>query len=388
EPPEPPYPRVHSAPVTAHAQSDDLARLGPCNGCVLVAGRLARRRIAQNRSENSALYRRRTHPADGKMYKPKYKDWILETIDQLRKRKARPDLERICHMVERKHGLSFEEIVGDLERLVKEEIVIKVDYKGSTSYRNAAKWKKSHLCGQLPNSNDLGHRLLDAVLSVCEEGFAENGKTSAGGGAGGALTAVDGAVTGASIQDVDDWLQHNDPVYESGKHDLRALLEREVDAKHLERLSNGNYVVLDTGAGGAKVEGASPTTAAPGSARSSTTPSGSAKSSPGKKGRPPTKRKVFRLNVLVFFSQFFYFNLSAQFEHYSVVKKKRARGSSGLLELENAAPDQPAVTDPEPRCDYCLQTSASNKKGHPEDLLICKDCQAKGEGILFVLRKW
>ena len=71
--------------------------------------------------------------------------------------------------------------------------------------------------------------------------------------------------------------------------------------------------------------------------------------------------------------------LGPEFEHYSVVKKKRARGSSGILELENATPDPPpSVTDPEPRCDYCLQTSASNKKGHPEELLICKDCQAKG----------
>ena len=33
----------------------------------------------------------------------------------------------------------------------------------------------------------------------------------------------------------------------------------------------------------------------------------------------------------------------------------------------------------DPRCDFCLLTSSSNKAGVPEDLLFCKDCQAKGE---------
>ncbi|GFY74667.1 histone acetyltransferase KAT6A [Trichonephila inaurata madagascariensis] len=30
------------------------------------------------------------------------------------------------------------------------------------------------------------------------------------------------------------------------------------------------------------------------------------------------------------------------------------------------------------RCDYCLFTATANRKGEPEDLLICKDCGAKG----------
>ena len=77
------------------------------------------------------------------MSEAKYKDWILETIDALRKRKARPDLERICHILERKHGLSSQEVKSDLSTLVVDKVVIKVDYKGSISYRNAAKWKKS-----------------------------------------------------------------------------------------------------------------------------------------------------------------------------------------------------------------------------------------------------
>ena len=57
---------------------------------------------------------------------------ILETIDQLRKRKARPDKERICHMLQRRHGVSLEATASDLEVLVDQEIVVKVDYKGNT----------------------------------------------------------------------------------------------------------------------------------------------------------------------------------------------------------------------------------------------------------------
>ncbi|XP_050024150.1 histone acetyltransferase KAT6B-like isoform X1 [Dermacentor andersoni] len=71
---------------------------------------------------------------------PKHKEIVLDTIDQLRKRKARPDFERICHMLYRRHGLSKAEVQEELDLLVDSEAVIKVDYKGNTSYRNAAKW--------------------------------------------------------------------------------------------------------------------------------------------------------------------------------------------------------------------------------------------------------
>ncbi|XP_032884967.1 sterile alpha motif domain-containing protein 13 [Amblyraja radiata] len=73
----------------------------------------------------------------------KYKEWILETIDSLRSRKARPDVERICRMIERRYGLSPADTEQQLNKLVRAELVVKVAYKGSNSYRNAAKWYKS-----------------------------------------------------------------------------------------------------------------------------------------------------------------------------------------------------------------------------------------------------
>ncbi|XP_028310726.1 sterile alpha motif domain containing 1a [Gouania willdenowi] len=73
------------------------------------------------------------------MSESKYREWILDTIDSLRSRKARPDLERICRMVRRRHGSEPERTCAELEKLIVEQTVLKVNYKGSISYRNAAK---------------------------------------------------------------------------------------------------------------------------------------------------------------------------------------------------------------------------------------------------------
>ncbi|XP_064293216.1 sterile alpha motif domain-containing protein 1 [Phalacrocorax carbo] len=70
---------------------------------------------------------------------PRYQEWILDTIDSLRSRKARPDLERICRMVRRRHGPEPERTRAELEKLIQQRAVLRVSYKGSISYRNAAR---------------------------------------------------------------------------------------------------------------------------------------------------------------------------------------------------------------------------------------------------------
>lgn len=74
----------------------------------------------------------------------KYREWILQTIDSLRSRKARPDLERICRMVQRRHGSDPQRTRAELEKLIREQTVLKVSYKGSISYRNAAKVQRKN----------------------------------------------------------------------------------------------------------------------------------------------------------------------------------------------------------------------------------------------------
>ena len=70
---------------------------------------------------------------------------VLKTIDDLRRRKARPNLKNIGHMMQRRHGCSPRQVEALLEFLVEQDTVIKVDYKGQASYRNASKWKKGNI---------------------------------------------------------------------------------------------------------------------------------------------------------------------------------------------------------------------------------------------------
>ncbi|XP_060037846.1 sterile alpha motif domain-containing protein 1 isoform X2 [Erinaceus europaeus] len=77
--------------------------------------------------------------ASGVSASPHYQEWILDTIDSLRSRKARPDLERICRMVRRRHGPEPERTRAELEKLIQQRAVLRVSYKGSISYRNAAR---------------------------------------------------------------------------------------------------------------------------------------------------------------------------------------------------------------------------------------------------------
>ncbi|XP_038624104.1 atherin-like isoform X2 [Tachyglossus aculeatus] len=60
---------------------------------------------------------------------PYYQEWILDTIDSLRSRKARPDLERICRMMRRRHGLEPEHTCVELEKLILQRGVLRVSYK-------------------------------------------------------------------------------------------------------------------------------------------------------------------------------------------------------------------------------------------------------------------
>lgn len=159
------------------------------------------------------------------MAEPKYTTLILETIDQLRKRKARPDLERISHMLERRHGVSPAEVEADLEKLVDGEIVIKVDYKGSTSYRNAAKWRRSHLGGHVLNSSDTSQFLSSVVRALCD----------------GQPTDVQAA--GVGLRDVEQYIVQQKPDSDlCTKGRLLVALQREVDVGSLRRLPNGSYV--------------------------------------------------------------------------------------------------------------------------------------------------
>lgn len=64
------------------------------------------------------------------------KNVILEAVDCLRLRKCRPDRESIAVYVMRKLGSSMNEIFSEIENTVDQGLLLKVEYKGSTSYRS------------------------------------------------------------------------------------------------------------------------------------------------------------------------------------------------------------------------------------------------------------
>ncbi|XP_071246068.1 sterile alpha motif domain-containing protein 1-like isoform X2 [Salvelinus alpinus] len=132
-------------PTQAHIEASVLHSPLCRARSLLALGRY--RRAFYSVTSETTREKRRTRPNPNstagktttKMSESKYRDWILETIDSLRSRKARPDLERICRMVRRRHGSDPDRTREELEKLIQEQTVLKVSYKGSISYRNAAK---------------------------------------------------------------------------------------------------------------------------------------------------------------------------------------------------------------------------------------------------------
>lgn len=150
----------------------------------------------------------------------RHKDRILEAIDQLRKRKARPDVNRICSFMFRRFAVNCMETKLDLQKLIEAEIVIKVDYKGSTSYRNASKW------AMLPSYKykkevDTSGTITSAIaeLIVLEPDYLDTG--------------VPEAELEAHLYKRDD--------ERFTKKNLENILKKEIDIGTLVKFDNGNY---------------------------------------------------------------------------------------------------------------------------------------------------
>lgn len=174
----------------------------------------------------------------------KHRDYILEAIDQLRRRKARPDRERICSFVARKCGADSRSTITDLERLVDEQDVIKVEYKGNFSYRNAAKWSKLSV-----HKSRVEVELSD--LNKLESMQDESERMS---------YVLRCAIIELVSRD-SDYLDHGVPVYELEQHvktkdseffsriSFNVLLNREAKSGTVVKLENGNYLLGPRGAG-------------------------------------------------------------------------------------------------------------------------------------------
>ncbi|CAL1541556.1 unnamed protein product [Lymnaea stagnalis] len=154
------------------------------------------------------------------MFQEDEKEWILEAINHLKHRKARPDLSRISLRMKRKYFMSFAQTKKLLESLIESGIVVKAVYKNNTSYRDVSKWKKGRLGGQILNSNKMLKRFIRAIEAI--------EKTKG---------------TGVLAKDIEEYLgsQGEEKCFLSGPA-LRDALENEICNGYLKRTFNGTRV--------------------------------------------------------------------------------------------------------------------------------------------------
>ncbi|KAM7286463.1 uncharacterized protein ISCGN_030270 [Ixodes scapularis] len=340
----------------------------------------------------------------------KHKEIVLETIDQLRKRKARPDFERICHMLYRRHGLTKVEVQTELDLLVDAEVVIKVDYKGSTSYRNAAKWvrfNKSPLSDPAASAAAAANAV--PVVAVSISGHATTQKVSrmigdavkdlwcarqrAGGGASNA---------GITASEVEAFLQSKEAGIRLTKGALELAFEKEVAAGRLVRFAGGSYGLSD-----AEKQRLERCNAAPKVAPASCSPRPSkppmvpreplgqppvlnGQSAPAAVAARPNAMLVVPEKRVAVAAPLINCNNNngraglqgpAGKRARPLSKRKRIKKTHGPDFLENL--DSPTMEateffeDDEPHCFICCLTAASNVTGDVEPLLVCRDCSTK-----------
>lgn len=154
------------------------------------------------------------------MFQENEKEWILEAINHLKHRKARPDLSRISLRMKRKHQMSFAQTKKLLDSLIECGIVVKAVYKNNTSYRDVSKWKKGRLGGQIMNSNKMLKRFIRAIEATEKE-----------------------KGTGVSAKDIEDFLasQGEEKCFLSGAA-LKDALENEISNGYLRKFSFGTLV--------------------------------------------------------------------------------------------------------------------------------------------------
>lgn len=159
-----------------------------------------------------------------------HEEQILEAIDQLRRRKARPDADRICNYLLRKCSVDARDTIADLHRLIEAEKVIQVDYKGNTSYRNASKWSRLQLYKNKPegfvkeklNSSMVAGAVAELV--VAEPDYLDQGVP--------ADRLIEQLLNGST----------NPPT----RRVVDDFLAKEVASGNLTKLNNGNYSLVAT----------------------------------------------------------------------------------------------------------------------------------------------
>lgn len=187
--------------------------------------------------------------------KAKHAGQILSTIDQLRKRKARPNLSRICHMVQRQHKLTSEQTRAELELLVGEKLVVKVDYKGSVSYQNATELRRQRhgeaavderpatVTDDCSKRNKTERRVLKAVRNLTRQLGNSSVKQAQSSSASGNSSSTSKG-NGVSINQIENWIREKWGADAVDSMDaIKAASAAEVRRGHLVEQPDGSYTL-------------------------------------------------------------------------------------------------------------------------------------------------
>lgn len=161
----------------------------------------------------------------------KNRERILEAIDQLRRRKARPDIQRICNYLFRRFAVNSSEARSDLQWCVENEVVLKVEYKGNISYRNAAKKFSHHPVAKQVESDGKANRKFAQLLT---NAFGEL-----------VVQEPDYLELGVPGEEIISNILSKDSVRYTKKY-ISILIDKEVANGGLIKMDNDNYLMGPT----------------------------------------------------------------------------------------------------------------------------------------------
>ena len=199
-----------------------------------------------------------SRPRNTTRSKAKHAGPILSTLDQLRKRKARPDLSRICHLVQRQHKLTFEQTRAELDILASEKLVVKVDFKDSVSYRNVARWRRqlygkvtgnertAIIAGNCNKRNKTGRRVLKAVKNLIRQvgnsPVKQDQLSSRSGASAPDVVALE--EHGVTVNQIENWIREKWGTDAADSMEaIKAAATTEVNRGHLVELTDGSYTL-------------------------------------------------------------------------------------------------------------------------------------------------
>lgn len=152
---------------------------------------------------------------------PKHKVWVLETIDLIRMRKARPDFDRISRMLLRHYGLSANETRETLEALAGDGKINVVHFKGNVSYRRCLALPEKRSPDQ--NAQSTSNRIIHAIKVITKQ-----------------------TGDGVTFDELQQWLISKNPDTRLVKHRLQNALQREIAANKVTKLSDDCYVLTSS----------------------------------------------------------------------------------------------------------------------------------------------